>query len=174
MKANIKFASSFIIPKTLPHADDGQNDDPIFCDDVCITVEGLVLLSNCGSTCFREWTEEGDHFIIPADISAQYCGAFAAMNSVWGITFPECEITDIESTIGRFATLEDYITARNLVLPVMRNVARFLKARHCSEEDCVKQADEWLNRLKSGLAPVIQLDTPGNPIHADGTTGWLQ
>ncbi len=138
MKANIIFKSDLFIPKMLPHQEAEESDD-IFGDNVGPTkhdVYGdvLCLSSNHGSTYFWEWRDEGDHYIVPADSRAFYEGARNALNAVWGITFPSCEVTQVQSTIGHFETLYDYEQARRLVLPFMKNVERFLAAQHNSSD----------------------------------------
>ncbi len=139
-----------------------------------------------GSAYFWEWRDEGDHYIVPADSRAFYEGARNALNAVWGITFPSCEVTQVQSTIGHFETLYDYEQARRLCLPFMKNVERFLAAQHNSSDSSggclcegigqerVNQAGSWLKRATAAISTVIDLENCGNPIGIDGGRGWMR
>ena len=112
MKTTITFSKEFAIPRSLPHAYGQEADSSDIFDDSVAVVDGkLVLQSKCGSTTFLQWEETEDAFLIPASIS-QYEGAYSALNAVWGIDFPPCEIGEVESSLGNFATIEGYEVAR--------------------------------------------------------------
>jgi hypothetical protein len=180
MKANIVYSTEFRIPKTLPHAGPPEGTDPenwdynIFND--CLNIKGnfLVLTSNCGQTLFRGWKEEVDCFLIPLGCFIEYEGARRALSAVAGIEFPECVVTNVESSLGKFLTLEDYDYARVTSMPVMKNVVRFLKATHSTNPRAEAEARMWLMHLEDALRSVIDMDDPyRNPIHSDGSKGWL-
>lgn len=120
MKTTIKYLAGFSIPKVLPHA--GPTDDQdqsnwnwdIFNDEVTITDQRLYLSSNRGETIFPagSWIDNSDHYTIVANTVAEYDGAYAALNSIWGIKFPECTVGEVESRYGNFPTVQDYQAAR--------------------------------------------------------------
>lgn len=120
MKTTLKFMQEFRIPKILPHAgprpDECEEEWSNFCYDyVAAGPEGsLELTSNCGTTTFPNgtWSEGDDAFTISAETTAHYDGAYAAINAVWGIDFPECGIGAVESTYGNFPSVEEYEAAR--------------------------------------------------------------
>jgi hypothetical protein len=185
MKASIVYSRGFRIPKVLPHCsprdnDEGENQDNIFNDEVFVhQVPGsgqvLRLMSRCGCTDFRDWDEEeNEHFYIYGDCWAKYDGARGALNAVWGIEFPECTVTDIESSLGKFDTLEDYDYARTVSMPVIKNVERFIRASHSLNPRIAEQAKLWLANMENALRPVIDMDDPcRNPIHSDGSKGYI-
>jgi len=118
MKARILYLENFTIPKSLPHAEDLRDadgnlfDDPIFRDCIYEDSMGLVLQSLCGTTIFPQWSDDGTHYTIPSGTTATFSGAWAAMNAVCGISFPNCKVINIESTYGKFQTLHGYELAR--------------------------------------------------------------
>lgn len=178
MKATLKFAAAVIITKTLPH-EAGDKPSDFYWDSVGVVEGQLVLGSKCGSTSFSNWEDKDDHYVVPATARVAYEGARNALNAVWGVEFPTCEVTEVESTIGRFENLEDYDEARRLVLPLMRNVEAFLRDRHDthdgrggqyipgSAQARREQAEEWLRRATEALGTIIRLDDCGNPRHAE-------
>jgi hypothetical protein len=177
MKANIVYSDPFRIPKLLPHRSPSDGDgeirqDDIFNDSVGVEEGKLILRSCCGKTTFHDWIEDEVCFFVA--IFATYDGARRAFNAVWGIEFPECVVTGIESTLGKFLTLEDYDYARVTSMSVMKNVERFLKATHSTNPRAEAQARMWLMQLEDALRPVIDMDDPcRNPIHPDGSKGYL-
>lgn len=114
MKAKVTYLSELRIPKDLPHGEDKalDEDDFIYWDSVYPDHDGLVLQSLRGTTVFPAWEDKGDHYLIPANTTATYSGAYAALNAVWGVQFPDCVIEDIKSSYGRFKTLWAYRLAR--------------------------------------------------------------
>lgn len=104
MKAKVTYLSELRIPKDLPHGEDKalDEDDFIYWDSVYPDHDGLVLQSLRGTTVFPAWEDKGDHYLIPANTTATYSGAYAALNAVWGVQFPDCVIEDIKSSYGRF------------------------------------------------------------------------
>ena len=166
MKAKIVYSTEFIIPKILPHAElASAGNEEIFGDSVDYSNMGITLKSNHGETHFWNYRVEQDYFVIPADTMATYKGARRALNAVWGIEFPECVVTNVESTIGRFETLEDYDRARTLSLPVMKYVERFLKEKHSSDVETSTLAIVRIVSLERALSRVIDMDDPcRNPI----------
>jgi hypothetical protein len=189
MKAIIDYLGDFTIPKKLPHAwpekgVDTQNCDRRVFDDAVFVIDhpkhrrsALRLSSNHGVTDIWDWVEYADHFTIPKNGRAWYNGARNALNAVCGIEFPECTVTKVESTIGHFRNLEDYDRARGIILPLMRAVERFIEVPHNNDwgySAKVAQANTWLANLENALRPVIDMNDPcRNPIHADGTKGYL-
>ncbi len=117
MRANILFKQGFTIPKNLPHrcpTAEGEATDNIFGDWVAPSSDGaaLVLGSRRGSTRFDSFSDEGNRYVVPAGTRASFEGARQALNAVTGVEFPECEVTEVNSTLGWFPTLEDYDSAR--------------------------------------------------------------
>ncbi|MES2985956.1 MAG: hypothetical protein V4686_02410 [Patescibacteria group bacterium] len=177
MKAKLNYLDSFTIPTNLPHAE-GDTCHDILGDSVGICekhgVKMLCLSSNKGSTFFHSWRDAGDHYIIPADTTAEYEGAYHALNAVWGIKFPDCDVSYIESTIGNYNKLADYEKARRLILPIVRNFQRFTEVKRRNQEDAAHdQAVTWLAGLESAVGTVIDLNDCGNPLHPDGTVGRI-
>jgi hypothetical protein len=137
VKINIKYNSAFSIPTVLPHAPfEGDEQSDICCDEVTVkpcfsepfkagraVVAEVIVSSRCGTTtmncvarmvdggiqvCGRGGDAEGPE--------AVFEGAERALNSVWGIEFPPYEVQgDIESSYGRFKTLDGYRDAKAAV-----------------------------------------------------------
>jgi hypothetical protein len=189
MKAHITFIGEFNIPKNLPHSSPKEGVDigdwnwDIFNDEVSVFVNpetgysSLRLSSNHGVTDIWEWMEHDDYYRVPDRCRADFDGARRALNAVVGINFPACDVIHIESTIGHFKTLEDYDYARGIILPLMWAVERFLEVPHenvVRKSAKVEQASTWLANLETALRSVIDMDDPcRNPIHPDGTKGYL-
>jgi len=178
MKAQLKFKTEFTIPKCLYHAGPGPETNTEEWSDICndyISVhEGkLFLSSSCGSTTFISFEETQDGYTVFGNTVCSYEGAWGALNAVHGIKFPECEVGCIESTLGRYETLEDYELARKLILPLIKNLQRFLPARRDSKPRTADQATSWVTRLEERLGQVIALDDCGNPINEAGSTSWI-
>lgn len=108
MQTHINYTREFSIPKKLPHALIEEEESDIFDDNIRVINGELLLSSRCGETRFRDFRDEGEYFVIPAGACAQYRGAYAAVNAVWGIEFPPCEFGSVESSWGIFPTMEGY------------------------------------------------------------------
>lgn len=115
MHTRIQYLESFTIPKKLAHAPlDEDLSNEIFNDDVLINPDGTLLLSTSrGLTAIDDFVEEEDSFYIPAGATAEFSGAYNALNACWGITFPKFNhCGTITSNLGRFETVEGYELAR--------------------------------------------------------------
>ncbi len=159
MKAVIRYSVEFTIPKLLPHAKCEENDNTIFRDTVGVRDGYLQLDSHCGNTRFQSWTENEDSYIIPSWGYAHYDGAWGAMNAVWGITFPECKVGQIESSYGKYQTLAHYEFARNILDPLKRALVRSLGERATPGEK------KRLANVEPTIGQILDLNDPcRNPI----------
>src|SRR5690554_1269247 len=117
MKCRVEYKKSFFIPENLPNRyfpDDEEENN--ICHDVVEVRDGrLVLSSLCGSTTFREFREVDGGWEVSAQIAA-YEGAYNALNTIYGIKFPDWQIVGtIASSYGEFKTVAGYELAREAI-----------------------------------------------------------
>ena len=159
MRTTITYSTGFTIPKLLPHAAEENGYDldvsDIFSDDVYIGIDGKLVLSSLhGETRFHPFTEESDCYVIEAGTTAQYDGAYRALNTVWGVEFPESTLGEITSSYGAFKTVDGYDLARRAISFTKQMdaqgtakgalVATLTEVAVISLEDAVRVLDECL------------------------------
>jgi hypothetical protein len=140
MQCKVYYQAGFEIPYELPHqAPDGPAPEgwcDFYWDSVCPGDDGmLVLESQCGKTTFapNAWASTPDGYAITPNPNnfwhAEFQGAYCALNAIAGIEFPKCRMLEVKSTLGEFATGNDYLLAREILLPVKHKFEWALKLR---------------------------------------------
>ena len=147
MKCKVEFEKAFVIPANLPNAyfEDDEEENNICHDVIEVIDDRLVLSSLCGSTTFRQFREVDGGWEVSAQIAA-YEGAYNALNTIYGIKFPDWHIVGvIQSSYGEFRTLAGYELAREAI-----SAARTADGNGTAAEalDALKSLQSFIHRLK--------------------------
>lgn len=156
MKCNIKYLANEIYIPSLPEPNWEGDDECFFSgDDVPHPV--LVVYSTCGETRFEESPSQkiedvGEGYYVRSTngggIIAEYDGAFRALDARQDIDFPECEITEIRSTLGYFKTVEEYGWAREFLLPCYRGIWEIFEGFKSLKEHIGRPSDIYNGTLR--------------------------
>lgn len=124
MDAKIEYFGGFFVPEHPQHecveCAECCHGNCFYGDSVSVGDDGgITLVTNCGMTTIpAELVEkvEGGFMISPGE--AFFKGAYNALNAMSGIEFPDCEVRDIQSSLGSYWLPEQYERARRYLIPV--------------------------------------------------------